>query len=56
MAELKKDTSVDISKDAALLKALSQNSKVIYDVEKGTFAYKVLGCAERHSFILQLCH
>ncbi|RKP22709.1 hypothetical protein SYNPS1DRAFT_25447 [Syncephalis pseudoplumigaleata] len=27
-------------KDAALLKALSQNSKVIYDPDKGTFAYK----------------
>lgn len=40
-AELKRDTNVDIMKDAALLKALSQNSKVIYDPDKGTFAYKV---------------
>ncbi|KAI8055262.1 hypothetical protein BDF22DRAFT_676314 [Syncephalis plumigaleata] len=39
-AELKRDTNVDIMKDAALLKALAQNSKIIYDADKGTFAYK----------------
>jgi hypothetical protein len=41
MAELKKHTGVDIAKDPALFKALSQNSKVTYDAERGTFAYKV---------------
>ncbi|RKP11008.1 hypothetical protein THASP1DRAFT_12074 [Thamnocephalis sphaerospora] len=40
MAEMKKHTSVDIAKDPALFQALSQNAKVTFNAENGTFAYK----------------